>query len=90
MHTLPAELAVQALRVWTHHRMVHLELSDGRELAFPADRFARLRSASDAQMAEVTLRLHGQALRWEALDEDITVRGVVEGRFQLPLPERVA
>ena len=27
-----------------------------------------------------------RALRWEEIDEDITVRGVVEGRFQLALP----
>jgi len=32
------------------------------------------------------LRLNGAALRWEELDEDITVAGVVNGYFQLPLP----
>jgi hypothetical protein len=32
------------------------------------------------------LRASGAALRWESIDEDITVRGIVEGRFQLPLP----
>jgi len=35
--------------------------------------------------AEVTLRLDGYALRWESLDEDITVPGVVAGHFQLPI-----
>jgi hypothetical protein len=34
------------------------------------------------------LRLNGTALRWERLDEDITVRGVVAGHFQQPLPEK--
>ena len=29
--------------------------------------------------------IEGFALRWEALDEDITVPGVVAGHFQLPL-----
>jgi hypothetical protein len=33
----------------------------------------------------VTLELGGYALRWEKLDEDITVPGVVAGHFQLPL-----
>ncbi len=46
--------------------------------------------ATEAQLAQVGLRLHGAALRWEELDEDLTVRGIVQGRFQLPLPERVA
>ena len=53
-------------------------------------RFRLLRAATDAQLAAVQLRLHGAALRWESLDEDLTLRGIVEGRFQLPLPERVA
>jgi hypothetical protein len=29
----------------------------------------------------------GATLRWEDLDEDLTVRGILEGRFQLPLPD---
>jgi len=28
----------------------------------------------------------GAALRWDALDEDITVTGAALGRFQAPLP----
>ena len=49
-----------------------------------------LAQASDAALAKVELCLNGAAMRWEELDEDITVRGVVEGRFQLPLPEALA
>ena len=45
--------------------MVHIELTDGREIAFPADRFALLKVATEAQLAQVGLRLHGAALRWE-------------------------
>ncbi len=73
-----------ALRVWAEGRMVFLELTDGRVVGFPADRFVRLRNASAEQLQEVTLEINGYALRWENLDEDITVPGVVAGRFQLP------
>jgi hypothetical protein len=45
-----------------------------------------LKNASDEGLKEVTLRLDDFALRGEALDEDITVPGIVAGRFQL-LPE---
>jgi hypothetical protein len=76
-----------AVRVWVDGRMVFLELTDGRVVGFPANRFVRLRAASNEQLREVTLELNGYALRWESLDEDITVPGVVAGRFQLP-PER--
>jgi hypothetical protein len=61
-----------------------VELTDGRIIGFPADRFKILAAASDEQLREVTLRLNGFALRWENLDEDITVPGIVAGNFQLP------
>lgn len=65
--------------------MVFLELTDGRIVGFPADRFRRLKDASAEQLRGVRLELDGYALRWEDLDEDITVPGIVAGRFQLPL-----
>lgn len=79
-----------ALRAWAQDRYIFLELTDGRIVGFPADRFRILRSATNEQLKEVSLRLNGYALRWESLDEDITVPGVVEGRFQLPLAEDFA
>ena len=68
--------------------MAFVELTDGRQIGFPADRFRRLHEASDEQLAAVTLRVFGAALRWEEIDEDITVRGIVESRFQLALPAK--
>jgi hypothetical protein len=74
-----------AVRVWVETRTVFLELTDGRIVGFPADRFKLLHSASDEQLKGVRLELNGSALRWDELDEDLTVRGVVAGRFQLPI-----
>jgi hypothetical protein len=73
-----------AIRVWVEKRIVFLELVDGRIFGFPADRFKILTKASDDELADVQLDLNGYALRWEKLDEDITVPGVVAGHFQLP------
>lgn len=64
--------------------MIYLELTDGRIIGFPASRFRRLRDASDQELAQVRLELQGHALRWEAIDEDLTVPGIVAGNFQLP------
>lgn len=75
-----------AIRVWVKKRNVLLELADGRIIGFPADHFRLLSAANDQQLQEVRLELNGFALRWETLDEDITVPGVVAGRFQLPRP----
>jgi hypothetical protein len=65
---------------------VFIELTDGRQIGFPVGRFKLLRDASDEQLKDVTLRANGTALRWETLDEDISVSGIVNGYFQLPLP----
>ncbi len=73
-----------ALRAWVEGRMVFLELTDGRIVGFPAARFKRLKDATDEMLRNVTVELDGYALRWEELDEDVTVPGVVAGRFQLP------
>ena len=84
--TVEPRVAVEpaAVRAWAEGRTIYIELHDGRILGFPADRFHLLKAASVEQLAEVRLELNGYALRWEELDEDITVPGVVAGRFQLP------
>lgn len=93
MNTTAAEKAVSveptAIRVWAEGRTIFIELTDGRILGFPANRFRILKNATDEQLKEVTLRLDGYALRWESLDEDITVPGVVAGNFQLPYDTEV-
>jgi len=74
-----------ALRAWADQRMIFVELTDGRIVGFPANRFKRLRAASNEQLNAVAVELDGFALRWDELDEDITVPGVLAGKFQLPL-----
>jgi len=74
-----------AIKAWAEKRTIYIELTDGRIIGFPADRFKILSKATEKQLKEVSLRLNGFALRWESLDEDITVPGIVAGNFQLPL-----
>lgn len=75
-----------AVRAWAESRTIFIELTDGRIFGFPADRFRRLSCASTDELKAVRVRLNGYALRWEALDEDLTVGGVVAGHFELPPP----
>ncbi len=86
MNFSPSEFDFVATRAWVVDRTVFMELTDGRQIGFPAARFKRLAQATDEELAAVTLRLGGSALRWESLDEDITVTGAALGRFQAPLP----
>jgi hypothetical protein len=83
-HDTSLESEPVAARAWVERRIVYLELADGRIFGFPADRFKILSRATDDELKEVQLQLNGHALRWEKLDEDITVPGVVAGHFQLP------
>ena len=79
--TIIAEAA--AIRAWAEERMIYCELSDGRIMGFPADRFRILKQATNEQLAKVKIEVNGYALRWEELDEDITVPGIIAGHFQL-------
>jgi hypothetical protein len=74
----------RAVRAWIEDRMVYFELHDERVVGFPAANFKRLATATDEQLAKVQLRVNGKALRWEEVDEDITVRGIVAGRVHGP------
>jgi hypothetical protein len=82
----PVAVEPAAVRAWVVGRTVFTELHDGRIVGFPANRFRLLAAATDEQLAKVRVEVNGYALRWEELDEDITVPGIVAGRFQLPPP----
>lgn len=73
--------APQALRCWIEDRRVNIELADERRISFPASKFPRLGTATSELLEQVTLRVQGRALRWEALDEDIWIGDVLAGRF---------
>lgn len=54
-----------------------VELSDGRTLGVPLAWFPRLLHASPDQRAQA--RISSRGLHWEALDEDISVAGLLAG-----------
>ena len=62
-----------------------VSLSDGRTIAAPLAWFPRLLKAAPEQLAQVELSKGG--LHWDALDEDISVAGLLAGQ---PDPSRRA
>jgi len=54
-----------------------VELSDGRTLGVPLAWFPRLLHASPAQRQAV--RISPRGLHWDALDEDISIAGLLAG-----------
>ncbi len=55
-----------------------VELSDGRTIGVPLAWYPRLLNATPVQRSDYELSLHG--LHWDALDEDISVEGLLAGR----------
>jgi len=84
MSTSPSVAApapARALRAWCERGMVWTELTDGRQVGNPMSKFPRLRNAPGHDLAKVRVEARGKALRWEELDEDLLVEGIVAGRF---------
>lgn len=58
--------------------LMWVELSDGRTLGVPLAWFPRLLHATPAQ--RLAFEISGSGLHWEALDEDISIAGLLAGR----------
>ena len=66
-----------AADVWLDNDMLYVRLLDGRELGVPLEWFPRLRQAGEAQRSNWHLIGDGVGIRWEELDEDISVAGLL-------------
>jgi hypothetical protein len=56
-----------------------VDMSDGRTIGAPLAWFPRLLRASPDARAAVRIGAGGQGLHWDALDEDISVAGLLAG-----------
>jgi hypothetical protein len=57
-----------------------VDLVDGRVLGVPLAWFPVLLHASPEQRLDYRIGVSGNGLHWEALDEDISVEGLLAGR----------
>ena len=71
-------MTISAERVTFDEGSMWVALSDARTLGIPLAWFPRLLRATPVQRAEVVISPFG--LDWEALDEDISVAGLIAGR----------
>lgn len=65
-----------------------VELTDGRTVGVPLAWFPRLLHASPEQREDYELSRCG--MHWEALDEDISVEGILAGRGDQTRTRRIA
>lgn len=57
-----------------------VDLSDGRSISVPVAWYPRLAHASPAERRQWRLVGRGTGIHWEALDEDISVAGLLAGK----------
>jgi len=69
--------SVSATRVRFDEDSMWVDLSDGRTLGVPLAWFPRLLGRSAEQRQQV--RISSRGLHWEALDEDVSIAGLLTG-----------
>jgi len=80
MRTLNLESDPMAIDVSFTPDTFRVTLDDGRELSIPLAWFPRLLHGTPEQREQWELIGRGEGLHWEALDEDISVAGLLAGR----------
>jgi hypothetical protein len=81
-------MAISALSVAFDDDTFLVELSDGRTLRVPLVWFARLLHGAPEQRSRYELSHSG--IHWEAIDEDVSVDGLLAGRGDATRPLAVA
>jgi len=82
-------MSISATAVRFDEHTMWVDLSDGRTLGVPLAWFPRLLAATPDERERVELSRTG--LHWEALDEDISVAGLLAGRGDMTIQaDRVA
>ena len=66
-----------ATDVYFDKKLLHVRLADGREISAPLEWFPRLYHATDEQRLQWELIGRGVGIHWEAIDEDISVAGLL-------------
>ena len=82
MHTSPTSdlREVRAVDVKVTEDDLRVDLEDGRTLVIPLAWYPRLVHGSDVERNQWRLVGRGHGIHWPALDEDISVEGLLAGR----------
>ena len=70
----------QAQKARVTDRDLIVDLADGRTVAVPVQWYPRLAHGTPAERRNWRLIARGEGIHWPDLDEDIEVKGLLEGR----------
>jgi hypothetical protein len=81
MKYMVAELMFKAEKAWYDSGRIHLLLSDKKEVSFPVELNRKLKNATEDQLKNLEIICNGTGIHWPQIDEDLTITGIMEGRF---------
>jgi predicted TPR repeat methyltransferase len=67
-----------------HNKRIVIDLVNGATFSFPARLAQGLEHASEEEIAHIEILGAGFGLHWPKLDADLTVEGLLAGRFGTP------
>ena len=68
-------------KVWVESCMVCLLTSDNKEVRFPVELNSKLKNATEKHLRNIEIICGGTGLHWPDLDEDLSITGIVKGRY---------
>ena len=80
MSTTPERSEAVAVDIHFTVDQMSVRLSDGRVLTIPLAWYPKLASATEDQRERWELIGRGVGIHWPEIDEDLSVRGMLEGR----------
>ena len=81
MKYMVPELLFTVKNAWYENGMICMLMSDNKEIRFPVELNQKLKNATDKQRNNIEIICGGTGLHWPDLDEDLSVTGIIEGRF---------
>jgi len=81
MKYMIAELMFTVTSAWYENGMICLLMSDKKEIRFPVEANTKLKNATDVQRGNIEIICGGTGLHWPDLDEDLSVTGIIEGKY---------
>jgi hypothetical protein len=71
----------KATKAWYEKGQICLLLSDKKEIRFPIELNNKLKIATPVQLKNIEIICDGTGLHWPDIDEDLSVTGIIEGRY---------
>lgn len=78
---LDVDYEIKANRVYVENRTICIVLKDETVFRFPAECNKKLADASDSQLSNLELICGGAGIHWAELDEDLSISGILAGRY---------